>query len=388
MHIETTRQGRLVSNLSGAMEYRSFRPAPILEVLPLNLSERVRLTLAACSRRLGEIAGMSRFVPNAEMYLTMYIRKEALLSAQIEGTQCTFDDVLDPSNTKALHRDIAEVVSYVNAMGYAVRRMADLPLCTRLLKETHAVLLQGTRGEDKSPGELRVSQNWIGPAGCTLRQAPYVPPNVEDMHEALSDLDKFINDGEGIDPIVKAALVHYQFETIYPFLDGNGRLGRLLITLSLINDGALPGAILYPSYQLKRRRTEYYQRLTDVRERGCYEEWVEFFADCLLASAEDAVSSMDKLVAVHTQSEKLVRERMGRSASNGLRLLEFAEEHPILDIPFATQALGLSRGTVSTLVKDFCEAGIFSVSDDGRQRYRVYTFDRYLDVLRADTDPL
>lgn len=388
MQIETTRQGVLVKNLHGDLAYRSFKPVPLPSVFPLNLSDRARFTLAACSRRLGEIAGMARFVPNADMYLTMYVRKEALLSAQIEGTQCTFDDIFDPGNDVSVHRDVAEVVSYVNALNYAVHRMEELPLCTRLLRETHGVLLRGTRGEDKSPGDIRTSQNWIGPSGCTLREAPYVPPNVDDMRTALSDLDAFINDGEDIDPIVKAALVHYQFETIHPFLDGNGRLGRLLITLSLINDGALQKAVFYPSYQLKKRRAEYYRHLTDVRERGRYEEWVEFFAESLLASAEDAVKSMDELVAVHSDAEAIVRERMGRSASNGLRLLELAEAHPILDIPFATERLGLARGTVATLVKAFCEAGIFTTRDEGKQRYRTYLFERYLNVLRADTAPL
>lgn len=388
MNIETTRQGVLVKNLSGALSYQSFNPASIASVFPLDLSDRARFTLAACSRRLGEIAGMARFVPNSDMYLTMYVRKEALLSAQIEGTQCTFDDILDPANVATVHKDVAEVVSYVNALNYAIRRMDDFPLCTRLLRETHAVLLKGTRGEDKSPGEIRTSQNWIGPAGCTLREAPYVPPNVEDMHNALSELDKFINDGEGIDPIIKAALIHYQFETIHPFLDGNGRLGRLLITLSLINDGVLQKAVFYPSYQLKKRRSDYYQCLTDVRERGRYEKWIEFFAESMLASADDAVESMDSLVKVHSDSEVLIRDRMGRSASNGLRLLELAEAHPILDIAFAADKLGLSRGTVSALMKGFCEIGIFTIRDTEKQRYRTYTFDRYLKILRADTTPL
>ena len=182
---------------------------------------------------------MLRFVPNASMYLAMYVRKEALLSAQIEGTQCTFDDILDPENVELAQRDVADVVNYIRATEYAVRRMNELPLCMRLLKEVHAELLSGTRGSEKNPGEVRSSQNWIGPAGCGLRNAAYIPPNVDDMHDALGELDKFINSDIAIDPIVKASLVHYQFETVHPFLDGNGRLGRLLITLSLMNDGAL-----------------------------------------------------------------------------------------------------------------------------------------------------
>lgn len=388
MRIEGDRQGRLVENLTGAMAYRSFRPAPLANVLPLALSDATQMTLSSCMLKLGVISGMARFVPNADMFLAMYVRKEALLSAQIEGTQCTFDDVLDPMNTNGVHRDVAEVVNYVDALNYAVGRMADFPLCTRLLRETHAILLKDSRGRDKAPGEVRMSQNWIGPTGCVLNEAAYVPPNVEDMREALSDLEKFINEPRPLDPIVKAALVHYQFEAIHPFLDGNGRLGRLLVMLSLINDHALDRAVFYPSYQLKLRRSEYYRRLSAVREEGAYEEWVAFFAECILASAEDAIDSMGRLVEVHRDAEALVRGEMGRAAGNGLLLLELALEHPILDIPFATERLGLSRGTVTNLFKEFCALGIFAQRDEEKRRYRVYEFTAYLDVLRSGAEPL
>ena len=388
MHIEGTRQGFIRQNLSGAMAYGSFCPAPLNDILPLNLTDDCLKTLTACSRKLGELAGMARFVPNIELYLTMYVCKEALLSAQIEGTQCTFDDVLDPHNSAAVHQEVSEVISYVSALESAVQHMDELPLCTRLLRITHALLLKNTRGADKSPGEIRTTQNWIGPAGCLLREAPYIPPNVEDMKQALSDLDSFINGAQEVDPIVKAALIHYQFETIHPFLDGNGRLGRLLITLSLIHDHVLPGAILYPSYELKRRRSEYYQHLTDVREHGRYEAWVHFFCSCLLASAEDAIASMDSLVSIHRWSEEAVRRNLGRSAANGLKLLELIERHPILDISLATAETGLSRSTVSSLLKAFCNVGILRLRDEGKQRYRIYQFDRYLDVLRNGADPI
>lgn len=370
------------------MAYGSFCPAPLTSIFPLNLSDQCRLTLSECMLKLGELRGMARFVPHAEMYITMYVRKEALLSAQIEGTQCTFDDVLDPNNDSATHKDVAEVVSYVNALLYAAERMDKLPLCTRLLRETHAILLRNSRGESKAPGEIRTSQNWIGPAGCLFREAPYVPPNVEDMKAALSDLDQFIHADEGIDPLIKAALVHYQFETIHPFLDGNGRLGRLLITLSLINDNVLSGPIFYPSCQLKRRREEYYRRLTDVRESGAYEQWVEFFCSCMLASAEDAIASMDRLVAVHQWAEGLIRRQFNRNASNGLALLDLIERHPIVDVPLASNELGLSRTTVSKFMGAFCDLGILTLQDESKRRYRVYLFDQYLDTFRGGADPL
>ena len=388
MRITGDRQGHLVTNLSGALAYRSFRPASLKSVLPLSLTEEGGLALSTCARKLGEIEGMARFVPQADVFLAMYVRKEALLSAQIEGTQCTFDDVLGPNNQSATHQDVSDVVNYVAALNYAVDRMDSLPLCTRLLRETHARLMSGVRGGDKTPGEVRTSQNWIGPAGCTLNEAPYVPPNVFDMHAALADLDVFMNDADGLDPIVKAALVHYQFETIHPFLDGNGRLGRLLITLSLINDGVLSSVVFYPSYQLKMRRSEYYERLMRVREQGDYEGWVLFFCDCLRASAEDAIDSMTRLVEVHRDADQRVREGLGKSLPNGLRLLDLLEEHPIVDIPFLMERLGLSRSTVSSLVREFCALGILKLRDNGRQRYRVYLFDAYLEILRMGSDPL
>ena len=283
MHITGTRQGFLRENLPGKTAYESFNPSPLSSITPLSFTEGAAASLARCSRKIGEMEGMSRFVPNADMYLAMYVRKEALLSSQIEGTQCTFDDMLDPSNSSAFARDVIDVVNYVGAAELAVREMGITPLCLRLLRSVHAELLKGVRGSDRHPGEVRTSQNWIGPAGCDIRHAAFVPPNVEDMRQALGELEQFLN-RDDVDPVVKAALAHYQFETIHPFLDGNGRLGRLLITLSLINDGVLSRPIFYPSYQLKLRRQEYYGWLTRVREEGDYEGWVTFFCECLAVS--------------------------------------------------------------------------------------------------------
>ena len=388
MRIEDGGQGFLRKNLSGDLEYRSFVPTPLCDLPePALSSEGIKL-LSSCSRKIGELEGMLRFAPNSSMYLAMYVRKEALLSAQIEGTQCTFDDILDPANAKLVTKDVADVVSYVRATNFAVDRMKSLPLCARLLKETHAVLLDGTRGQEKNPGQTRTSQNWIGPTGCTLKDASYVPPNVEDMADALSDLEKFINSEDRVDPIVKAALVHYQFETIHPFLDGNGRIGRLLITLSLMNDGVLSGAIFYPSYQLKLRRSEYYAKLASVRERGEYAEWVEFFCGCLLESAEDAIGAMELLVGLHDRNISLINSEMGRSASNGRRLLALIEGSPIVDINFVSERLEIARTTAANLVRSFCELGILVQPEADRQRYRAYVYEDYLAILSRGGDPL
>ena len=388
MHLVENGQGTLRKNLSGEASYYSFVPSPLENVVPVEIDDETVRLIGACSRKIGELEGMVRFVPNAQMYLTMYVRKEALLSAQIEGTQCTFDDVLDPDNKAALQKDIADVVNYVAAVEHAVRRLNDLPLCMRLLKEVHEKLLSNVRGAEKNPGAVRSSQNWIGPAGSSLIDAAYVPPNLDDMQDALSDLEMFINNEQAVDPIVKAALVHYQFETIHPFLDGNGRLGRLLITLSLMNDGVLTRPLFYPSYQLKLRRGEYYEHLMAVRERGLYAEWVKFFCECLLTSAKDAVETLNDLTHLRVRNVDLVNERMGRSSANGQKLLTLLEGNPIVDTSYVANQLGVSRTTAANLVKDFEQLGILIQRADGKQRYRMYLYEDYLAILRQGSDPL
>ena len=389
MQIEENGQGTLRNNLSGKLAYYSFFPTPLQSLRQLNLTEETYRTLSACSRKLGELEGMLYFVPNADMYLTMYVRKEALLSSQIEGTQCTFDDLLSPSQTQLHHKDVADVVNYVRAVDRGVELLKKMPLCTRLLRQVHAVLLDGVRGTEKNPGELRSSQNWIGPSGCTIATASFVPPNIEDLSNTLQDLERFINEPQvEMDPIVRAALVHYQFETVHPFLDGNGRLGRLLITLMLINDGVLHSCLFYPSFQFKKNRSEYYRQLTSVRERGTYEEWIEFFCNSLLESAKDSVGSLKNLVDLHNRSTATITENLGRTAANGQRLLGILEEHPIVDTAFIAAQLDIGRSTASSLVKSFEELGILRPLDESRQRYRQYGYEEYLSILREDAEPI
>lgn len=389
MQIEENGQGTLRNNLSGKLAYYSFFPTPLQSLRQLNLTEETYRTLSACSRKLGELEGMLYFVPNADIYLTMYVRKEALLSSQIEGTQCTFDDLLSPSQTQLHHKDVADVVNYVRAVDRGVGLLKKMPLCTRLLRQVHAVLLDGVRGTEKNSGELRSSQNWIGPSGCTIATASFVPPNIEDLSNTLQDLERFINEPQvEMDPIVRAALVHYQFETAHPFLDGNGRLGRLLITLMLINDGVLHSCLFYPSFQFKKNRSEYYRQLTSVRERGTYEEWIEFFCNSLLESAKDSVGSLKNLVDLHNRSTATITENLGRTAANGQRLLGILEEHPIVDTAFIAAQLDIGRSTASSLVKSFEELGILRPLDESRQRYRQYGYEEYLSILREDAEPI
>lgn len=207
----------------------------------------------------------------------MYVRKEALISSQIEGTQCTLDDVLDPEAETNANLDVSDVVNYVKATRYALTRLKSLPICCRLIREVHEVLMDGVRSQDKTPGDFRRSQNWVGPANCALKDARYIPPNVTDMEESMSCLEKYINEATEYDPLIRAGLIHYQFETIHPFLDGNGRLGRLLILLYIMEQGLLEKPVIYISYFLKKNQIEYYDRISEVRKSRNYEQWIKFF---------------------------------------------------------------------------------------------------------------
>ena len=268
------RAGEFAANLSDKMAYKSFKPNPLPPIPAIEQDNEMVECLVKANRGIATIESIAKRIPNVNLFVSMYVRKEALLSSQIEGTQCTLDDVLNPLITENANRDVSDVINYIKATEFAVERLKSLPLCTRFIKETHAVLLSDVRGSKKSPGELRSSQNWIGGSGSTLQNARYIPPNVEDMKTAMSDLEKFINSDNDLDPLICAALIHYQFETIHPFLDGNGRVGRLLITLYLMEKQVLSTPALYLSYFLKKNRIEYYDRMTEVRRNGNYEQWI------------------------------------------------------------------------------------------------------------------
>lgn len=262
------RAGCFITNLSGEMAYQSFRPNPLPPEPPIEMSNEMIAKLVDANRKLATLDGLSSRIPNMDLFVSMYVRKEALLSSQIEGTQCTLDDILNPFAEENTNLNVSDVVNYIRAEEFAIDRLQTLPLCNRLIKETHAVLMEGVRGQEKNPGEFRYSQNWIGGQGSTLRNARYIPPNPEDMINAMSDLEKYMNGEDSLDPLIQAALIHYQFETTHPFLDGNGRVGRLLITLFLMEKKILSTPSVYISYFLKMNRIEYYDRMTQVRKLG------------------------------------------------------------------------------------------------------------------------
>lgn len=381
------RAGTYRSNLSGDMAYRSFVPVPLPPEPPVRLEEDTVRLLALASRRIGVLDSMSEQIPDMDLFISMYIRKEALLSSQIEGTQATLDDILDPRVDENVNRHVADVIRYVRASRFAVSRLKELPLCSRLIRETHAVLMQDVRGSDKNPGEFRTSQNWLGPAGSTIRTARYIPPHPEDMVRAMSDLEKFIHAEGRMDPLVKSALIHYQFETIHPFLDGNGRIGRLMIPLFLIANGWMHSESLCVSYYFKRNRVEYYDRINDVRLNGSYEQWVRFFVEAVSESARDSIESAERLIQLRTRSENILRETTnGKRGRLLLKVLRYLEKCPIVEIPRMAGELGLSYNTTAGAVKSLIAAGILrQVSESLRNR--VFAYTEYLDILRADTEP-
>lgn len=377
------RAGHLITNLSGEMAYKSFVPTPLPPKPSIELTEDMINLLIKANSQLAVLESIATRIPNVELFISMYVRKEALMSSQIEGTQATLEDVLDPMIEANTNRNVADVVNYIKATEFAVKKLHELPLCNRLIKETHAVLMEGVRGQEKSPGEFRRSQNWIGGQGSTLKNARYIPPSPDDMIEAMSDLEKYINADDELDALIRAALIHYQFETIHPFLDGNGRVGRLLITLFLMEKKVLSTPALYISYFLKKNRVEYYDRMTEVRAKGNYEQWVTFFLRALLESAEDATATIDELIALHDKNAAVI-SGMGRAAKNAMLVFEYLEANPIIEIRKTAEALSITFNTASSAVKRLTDAGIL-VQTTNASRNRTFAYEDYLSILRKGT---
>lgn len=378
------RAGTYVINLSGEMSYQSFKPAPLPPVPPLTLNNEIVFKLIEASKNLTLLDALASFVPNINLLVSMYVRKEALLSSQIEGTQCTLDDIFDPLIEENTNQNVSDVVNYIKATEYALDRLNTLPLCNRLIKEAHRILMEGVRGQEKSPGEFRYSQNWIGGQNSNIKTARYIPPNVLDMQEAMSDLEKYINSDDSLDPLIQVALIHYQFETIHPFLDGNGRIGRLLITLFLIDKKVISCPALYISYFLKINRIEYYDRMSQVRKTGDYEQWILFFLQALADSSSDAIDTIDKLTKLHNKNINILDDISPRQKANVLKVFNYLEKNPIIDIQKTANALNLSYNTVAKAILLLIDKGIL-IQSAKSGKARIYSYFDYLEILRKDT---
>jgi Fic family protein len=310
----------------------------------------------------------------------MYVRKEAVLSSQIEGTQSSLNDLLEAE--AAIHdanrpSDVSEVLNYVRAMNYGLQRLAEMPISVRLIREIHEELMQNVRGNHANPGELRRSQNWIGPGGSTLNDAIFVPPPPHEVERLLSDLEKFVHDENDIPALIKIGLIHAQFETIHPFLDGNGRVGRLLIAFYLCQKEILLKPVLYLSHWFKLHRARYYELLQNIRDKGEWEEWTKFFLEGVASVSLEATETARKIVAMREEHRRNITDRFGRSAGNGLRVLESLYTHPFIDNRTVMEKLGISFPAAADLIDRFVEADLL-VEITGQARYRVYQYFPYV----------
>ncbi|MFN0198712.1 MAG: Fic family protein [Planctomycetaceae bacterium] len=376
------RTGTYIKQIEG---YRAFVPATLPPVPPIDFDSELIQLLSAADQALGRLDGVGAVLPNPDLFVSMYVRQEAVLSSQIEGTQSTLKDVLEFEvnvNGDIHPRDIEEVVNYVKALNYGLRRLDSLPLSLRLIREIHQQLLTGVRGSERTPGEFRRSQNWIGPPGSTLNAATFVPPPVHEMNSALDNLEKFLHQTESFPSLIHCALVHSQFETIHPFLDGNGRVGRLLITFQLCQRGVLQRPLLYLSHYFKAHRTEYYDRLMAVRLDGNWEAWIKFFLKGIATVSESAISLASSILALRERNKKEINEKMGNRAAGAIQLLDVLFEQPIITTGFVKSKLNYSQTTVNKLIDEMTQMNILN-EETGGKRNRRFRYAPYLDLFNA-----
>lgn len=383
------KSGQYVHCATAGETYRAHVPAPLPPDPPLAIDADLLTLLEQANRALGRLDGIADLLPDRNLFLYQYVRREAVVSSQIEGTQSSLSDLLLFELAEAPGApldDVAEVSQYVAALDHGLKRLAgDFPLCLRLLREIHGVLLAHGRGAHKQPGEFRRSQNWLG--GTRPGNAAFVPPPPERLAECLDALERFLHgDDGGLPVLVKTALAHVQFETIHPFLDGNGRLGRLLIILMLVDAGVLRQPLLYLSLYFKVHRLEYYDRLQRVRTHGDWEGWLGFYLKGVAETAQQAVDAARRLLGIFEQDRERIRG-LGRIATSALEVHRHLQQRPVSRVAEAVAATGINRTTVTAVFRRLVELGMVRELP-GRQRNRVFVYTACLDILSEDTQPL
>lgn len=376
------RAGRYVSQPTG---YRAFEPAPLPPGQPLVLDGELQRLLSDADRALGRLDGSVLTLPNPDLFVFMYVRKEAVLSSQIEGTQSSLQDVLAAEAQLFDHvpHDVDEVVNYVRAMNHGLARLPQLPISVRLIREIHAELLKGVRGGRLQPGELRTSQNWIGPAGCTLATSTFVPPPPHMVPAALGALEQFLHHDDSLPPLVRIALAHVQFETIHPFLDGNGRVGRLLITFLLTEGGILQKPVLYLSHYFKQHRQEYYDHLQAVRDRGEWEAWLRFFLRGVAEVAAQSAETARRILQMREEHRAAITTRFGRAAGNGHKVLESLFDRPIVSVREVESLIGTTYTAANTTVSRLVEIGVLQ-EVTGHARHRRFRYAPYIALFEGN----
>jgi len=376
------RSGAYIKQPTG---YRAFIPAPLPPKPALRVEGELQNLLSRADMALARLDGLAEILPNVDLFIAMYVKKEAILSSQIEGTQASLDDLLAYESGDKLENlnDVTEVVNYVKAMNYGIGRLETLPMSLRLIKEIHAILLESVRGSERSPGEFKQSQNWIGPPGCTLNEASFVPPPPHESMAAMGDLERYFHDKTKLPVLIDCALIHYQFETIHPFLDGNGRMGRLLTTFFLYWKGVMHKPLLYLSYYFKKNRQEYYDRLNMVRNTGNYEQWVDFFLKGVVNIAGSAMDTARQILELQSRHRRLLWQKK-ISSPIAVGILEQLFYTPVVSIGQTAGQFDISYQAASTIVAQLEKAGILRETT-GKKRDKRYVYNDYLNILTEGT---
>lgn len=374
------RSGKYALQPSG---YKAFLPAPLPPDPPVEIDSEMQWLLSEADRALGRLDGSIQTLPNPELFVFMYVRKEAVLSSQIEGTQASINDLLRAEAKifdSEAPNDVDEVLNYVAAMNYGLARLGEIPLSIRLIKELHQQLLKSVRGRNLQPGELRRSQNWIGPAGSTLSTATFIPPPYQEAEAALGELEKFLHASDELPPLIKIGLAHAQFETIHPFLDGNGRIGRLLITFFLCQQNILQKPVLYLSHYFKQHRSEYYEKLQRTRVFGDWEGWLKFFLRGVADVGRQATDTAREIVDLREKHRHIIMNEFGGTAANANKLLEYLYSHPTVSVNSVKEVLQVSFPNANSLVEKFCNNQIlFEIT--GQARNRVFSYSPYINLF-------
>ena len=370
------RSGTYVRQVEG---YRAFIPNN-LPPDPFTIDWEMQELLSNADRALGRLDGITEILPNPDLFVTMYIKQEAVLSSQIEGTQASLVEVLEyeSKSQKGAVKDISDVLNYIDAINYGLKRLEELPLSLRLIKEIHYKLLDKTRGYDKIPGEFRSSQNWIGAPGCLLKDASFVPPPVNAMNNAMGELELFLHNNQIRMPfLIRVGFAHAQFETIHPFLDGNGRMGKLLITFLLCSSGVLKQPLLYLSYYFKKHRQEYYNYLQLIRDNDMWEQWIKFFLRGVYEVSQEATVKARLIINMREEH----REKVNGLGAYALPLLEYLYQNPIITVNNIKESFNITYSTANRLANSFHQAGILE-NISGTSRNRVYGYMDYLNLFK------
>ena len=377
-------QGRAGTYTTQSGGYSSFVPKPLPPVPPIEIDDGMLTLLSNADRNLGRLDGATETLPNPDLFVFMYVRKEAVLSSQIEGTQSSLIDFLEfeaGAQRRGLPRDVAEVSNYVDAMNFGLEQIKKgKNLSLALIRQIHSRLLRGVRGGEHRPGEFRHVQNWIGSPGSSPRNAVFIPPAVPVMQDALAHLEAFLLSKIHMPPLIKVGLAHAQFETIHPFLDGNGRMGRLLITFLLTMEDFLSRPLLYLSYYFRQNRTSYYEKLQSVRDDGDWEAWMKFFLRGVYEVSDQATKTARKIVRLREEHRGSVQKTLGSSAGKALVVLEHLYQRPMVMVRDVREVTGLSAPSANSLVTKLEGAGILTETT-GQARYRVFAYQPYLDIL-------